>query len=253
MDLLSPSTTQARENSRSEIKRSPTSSMHWNNLPQHDSPTGRSKRPKLDHPTAAYNTETSRYQDPSSLKSKETEHRASGLSEALIEDLDSSQATAPSLLSSSSRSLPSSSAIMPETAPAMMAPRESSPIRGSQRASASGLVPNSPATVDEYIENHVEIQFLCLDGSALRKRPLKFCNKVARLFTQARRAFKWPRTLAKILAIRIPGVEAPCEIAEGDEQDFIDFVEMLRAATRRQFKEMNGESLTIEVSEMSDE
>ncbi len=113
---------------------------------------------------------------------------------------------------------------------------------------------NLPSTYnDEYIENHVELHFLSGNGLEHRKRPLALCNKLTGLFLQARRAFAWVSTKDKILLIDIPGVKKSCAIAKDDQEDFNDFMRILKDAAQVQLKRNNGQSLTLEVSEMVDQ
>ncbi len=130
---------------------------------------------------------------------------------------------------------------------------ERGPSRVREASASSGLVSNFLGKVDEYVKDRVEVHFVGSDGSTLRERPLRLCNNVPRLFSQATLAFNWLTTVGQILLVKIPEVDRPCAIVEGDKRDFEDFVRVLRDAKDWHLKDQDGVVLTIEVSEMKDE
>jgi hypothetical protein len=222
VDPSPPSTGQTLEFSTPAIKSSPKSSIDLTKLPEDECSPAQPKREELGHFDSSQNIVSSQPQNEEGgehIRSPAREH---------MEDVRASETSvaphrtslAPSHLSS--RSTPT------QGANALASQRGES--RDRDASVSSGLVNDFLEKVDEYIKGHVEVYFVAADGSIPRKRPLNLCNNIPRLFSQAKLAFNWIRTAGRILLVKIPGVESPCAIVEGDKLGFEDFFVVLKDA-----------------------
>ena len=227
------------------FKRSPRSSVDLNNLPVGATASAQPKTQNFGHPDASHSIGFVQSQN------RDVGEEGMSFADELMRDVHASQTptatqqTSLSQLNFSSRSTP--------THGAYATPFQRRESRVRDASLSSGLVGDFLGTVDMYIKDHVEIHFVASDGSMLRERPLSLCNNVPRLFSQAKVAFNWPKTTGRILTVKIPEVESPCAIVEGDKWDFEGFVKVLRDAKNWHLKDKDGMLLTIEVSEMKDE
>jgi hypothetical protein len=88
--------------------------------------------------------------------------------------------------------------------PCYSAQSEDFQIRESQPNTTRSPVRSLLKKTDEYIKNKTDVNFKSANGSVPRRRALDRRNNVARLFSQAKLAFRWRGTSGKILPIRLP-------------------------------------------------
>jgi hypothetical protein len=84
-------------------------------------------------------------------------------------------------------------------------------------------------TLRRYIEDNTMITFIPEDSSRRRIRAFAVCNTLNKFFRQAYQAglFKQNGNLGRLLNVNFVRTNQPLGIAEGDEEDFKDFVRQL--------------------------